>query len=288
MPTPDATMHTEHDDFAPMEAWDAIASGYDEYVAPGEAGFAAAALRLVGLRPGERLLDVAAGPGGLSLPAARLGARVLATDWSPSMVARFAARADAEGLAGVEGRVMDAHALELDDDSFDVTASQFGVMLVPDQAAALREMVRVTRPGGRVLLVAYGPPEEFEALQFFVAALQSVVADFEGLPDDPPPLEFQVSEPRVLHQRLTEAGLREVHVDTSLREVVRFATGEECWRWMLNSNPVVGMILADVTEGDQAAVREVLHGMVRERAGSSPSAALTAALNVGIGWKQPS
>ena len=55
---------------------------------------------------------------------------------------------------------MDAHALELDDDSFDLTGSQFGVMLVPDQPIALREMVRVTKPGGRVLLIAYGPPAE--------------------------------------------------------------------------------------------------------------------------------
>ena len=51
-----------------------------------------------------------------------------------------------------------AHALELDDDSFDLTGSQFGVMLVPDQPLALREMVRVTKPGGRVLLIAYGSP----------------------------------------------------------------------------------------------------------------------------------
>ncbi len=285
MTTHDTTT-TDHDEAAPMEAWDAIAAGYDEHVAPGEAGFATEALRMAGLRAGEPFLDVAAGPGGLSLPAARLGARVLATDWSPSMVERFTARAQSEGLSEAEGRVMDAHALELGDDGFDLTASQFGVMLVPDQAVALREMVRVTRPGGRVLLVAYGPPAQFEALQFFLAALQSVVADFDGLPEDPPPLEFQVSNPQVLRQRLADAGLSRVRVDTSLREVVHFASGDDCWRWMLSSNPVVDLVLSDVTAEDQAAVRDVLHGMVRERAGGSATAALTAPLNVGIGWKQ--
>ena len=77
---------------APREAWDAIAEGYDRYVVPQEADLANEALGLVGLRPGERFLDVAAGPGGLALPAARLGARVLATDWSAAMIARFEAR----------------------------------------------------------------------------------------------------------------------------------------------------------------------------------------------------
>src|SRR6185503_14857855 len=112
-------------------------------------------------------LDVAAGPGGLSLPAARLGAKVVATDWSPAMIARLEARAREEGLADVSGRVMDCHALEIDDETFDLTGSQFGVMLVPDQPLALREMARVTRPGGRVLVIAYGQPAELEFLGFF-------------------------------------------------------------------------------------------------------------------------
>src|SRR5215217_5708142 len=162
---------TREAEVAPPEAWDAIAGGYDEFVAPGESPFANAGLRLASLTSGQRFLDVAAGTGGLSLPAARLGARVLATDWSPAMISRFEARVREDGLRDAEGRVMDCHALALPDDSFDLTGSQFGVMLVPDQPRALREMVRVTRPGGRVLVIAYGSPAELEFLQFFVSAL---------------------------------------------------------------------------------------------------------------------
>ena len=55
--------------------------------------------------------------------------------------------------------------------------------VVPDQPKAIREMVRVTKPGGRVLLIA------------FIDALRGVNPDFEGLPSDPPPLEFQISDP---------------------------------------------------------------------------------------------
>jgi Methyltransferase domain len=82
---------------------------------------------------------------------------ILAVDWSPKMIEHFNAPARAEGL-DAEGRVMDCHALDLPDDTYDVTGSQFGVMLVPDQPQALREMVRVTKPGGRVPLIAYGNP----------------------------------------------------------------------------------------------------------------------------------
>lgn len=270
---------------APPEAWDAIAAAYDEFVAPGEASFANEGLRLAGLRPGQRFLDVAAGPGGLSLPAARLGAKVLATDWSAAMIERFELRVREEGLSEAEGRVMDAHALEIGDDTFDVTGSQFGVMLVPDQPQALREMVRVTRPGGRVLLIAYGPPAEFEALQFFLAALQAVVPDFEGLPDDPPPLEFQVADPEVLRRRLTGAGLKDVTVDTTHEEIVEFRSEHDLWNWTMGSNPICGIVVGDLTDEQQATVRQVLDGMLRERSGGNGPAVLTAPLNIGVGTK---
>jgi ubiquinone/menaquinone biosynthesis C-methylase UbiE len=281
----DAETTAPQHEVAPPEAWDAIAAGYDEFVAPGEEPFARAGLEFAGLKAGDRFLDVAAGPGGLSLPAARLGASVLATDWSPAMIDRFNARVRDEGLTDVEARVMDAHALDIEDDSFDVTGSQFGVMLVPDQAVALREMVRVTRPGGRVLLIAYGPPAEFEALQYFIAALRAVVPDFEGLPDDPPPLEFQVADPDVLRQRLTDAGLRDVTVDTTHHERLDIAAGQQLWDWMVNSNPIAGMIVGDLTADQQTTVRQILDGLLRERSGGGSPAVLTAPLNIGVGTK---
>ena len=276
---------TREEEVAPPEAWDEIAAGYDEFVAPGEAPFATAGLQLAGLKSGERFLDVAAGPGGLSLPAARLGAKVLATDWSPAMIERFEARIRDEGLSYAEGRVMDAHDLKIEDDTFDVTGSQFGVMRVPDQPLALGEMVRVTKPGGRVLLIAYGSPDDFETLQVFIAAMQAVIPDFEGLPDDPPPLDFQVADPEVMRQRLTDAGLKNVVVDTTHEERVEFGSGQQLWDWVLNSNPIAGMIVGDLMPGQQATVRQVLDRMIRERSDGHGPAVLTAPLNIGVGQK---
>jgi ubiquinone/menaquinone biosynthesis C-methylase UbiE len=269
---------------APPEAWDAIAEGYDRYVAPQEVDLATEALRLVGLEPGQRFLDVAAGTGGLSLPAARLGAQVLATDWSPAMIERFEERVREEGLGNAAGRVMDCHTLELPYDHFDVTGSQFGVMLVPEQPRALREMVRVTRPRGRVLVIAYGSPAKLEFLQIFISALKAVAPEFPGLPDDPPPLEFQVADPDVLRRRLTDAGLQDVRVERTA-ERPTFLSGQEMWDWVLYGNPIPGMLVADLTESQQARLRQVLDGMLRERAGANRRAVLTNAVNIGIGTK---
>src|SRR5690348_5724132 len=111
---------------------------------------------------------------------------------------------EALDLDNVAARVMDGHALELEDNAFDVSGSQFGVMLFPNPPRALEEMVRVTKPGGQVLLIVYGPPAQVEFLGFFLGAAQAVLPGFEGLPANPPPLEFQVSDPEKLRGMLRE------------------------------------------------------------------------------------
>jgi ubiquinone/menaquinone biosynthesis C-methylase UbiE len=270
---------------APKEAWDDIAASYDRFVAPGEARLATQALTLARLRPGDRFLDVAAGTGGLSLPAAWLGAKVVATDFAPKMVECFEKRAREQGLSDAVGRVMDCHALDFPDATFDVTGSQFGVMLVPDQIRALREMVRVTKPAGRVLIVAYGSPAEFEALQCFISALKRVLPSFEGLPEDAPPLEFQVADPEVLRQRLTDAGLWEVTVDTAHHETIQPATGQELWDWCLGGNPIPSMLVAELSSEQKAQVVSALDDMVRARS-SAGNATFSAPLNIGVGTKR--
>lgn len=132
-------------------------------------------------------------------------------------------------------------------------------------------------------MIAYGSPAAFEALQLFIAALQVVAHDVEGLPDDPPPLEFQLADPEVMRRRLTDAGLTDVTVDTTHRERIEMRSGRELWNWMLSSNPIAGMIVGDLTADQRAAVREVLDGMVRDRSGGTGPAVLTAPLTIGVG-----
>jgi SAM-dependent methyltransferase len=158
-------------------------------------------------------------------------------------------------------------------------------MLVPDQQRALREMARVTKPGGRVLMIAYGAPSEFETLQVFIGALRAVSPGFPGLPDDPPPLVFQVSDPDVLLRRLADAGLEDVRVERTA-ERPRFASGQEMWDWMLYGNPIVGMVVADLDDDERARLRQILDGMLRERAGADGRTVLSNAVNIGIGTKQ--
>lgn len=267
-------------------AWDDIAVGYDRTNTPSQMSLAHESLRRAGLENDMRFLDVAAGSGALSIPAAQMGARVLATDLSPAMLDLLEARAAGEGL-DIETRVMDGHNLDFDDGRFDVTGSQFGVMLFPDLPQALSEMVRVVKPGGRVLVSGYGDPNQIEFLGFFVHAVQSVRPDFNGPPSDPPPLEFQLADPDVFANELSRAGLEDVEVET-VKETTRFRSGEELFDWVINSNPIVGAMLRDLdlSDDEQGTIRETLGKMVRKRAGHDETAVLTNPVNVGIGVRR--
>jgi ubiquinone/menaquinone biosynthesis C-methylase UbiE len=217
---------TSQDKEETQAAWDKIAPGYDETNTPTQMWLGNEGLRRAELRAGMRFLDVAAGSGALSIPAARLGAQVLATDQSPVMLELLNARARQEGL-NIETRVMDGHALELDDNSFDMVGSQFGVMLFPDMPKGISEMARVVKPGGRVLMNVYGDPHKIEFFGFFVAAIQSVRPNFNGPPMDPPPLPFQLQDPQRLRRELASVGLKDIKVET-ITETTEFQTGRSC------------------------------------------------------------
>jgi SAM-dependent methyltransferase len=243
-------------------------------------------LRHAGIRPGMRFLDVAAGSGALSIPAARLGAHVTAVDQSAVMLELLAARAQTEGLK-VAIQVMDGHELRFDDDTFDAAGSQFGVMLFPDMPRGIREMVRVVKPAGRVLMSVYGDPHRIDFLGFFVRAVQAVRPDFDGPPADPPPLPFQLQDPRRLRDELAAAGLHDVQVET-IQESTTFRSGRELWEWIVWSNPIVESILGELRlrDDERARIENAIGELVRERAGSGDAAVLTNPINIGVGTVQ--
>lgn len=269
-----------------VDAWDRIAPGYDRTNTPTQMWLGQQGLRRADLRAGLRFLDVAAGSGALSIPAARLGAQVLAVDQSAAMLELLQARARSEGLE-IRTRVMDGHALELDDQSFDVAGSQFGVMLFPDMPKGVREMARVVVPGGRVLVTAYGDPHQIDFLAFFVRAVRAVRPDFDGPPPEPPPLPFQLQDPGRLRAALVECSLDDVRVDT-ISETTEFRTGDELWDWIVWSNPIVESLLGElgVTQAERAVIRRTMAGLVSERAGGEQTARLTNPVNIGVGRKR--
>ncbi|HKI42289.1 MAG TPA: class I SAM-dependent methyltransferase [Mycobacterium sp.] len=109
-----------------------------------------------GIGPGVRVLDVAAGSGNISLPAAKTGATVVSTDLTPELLQRSQARAAAQGLT-LDYQEANAHALPFGDGEFDTVISAIGVQFAPEHRRAASELVRVCRPGGMIGVISWTP-----------------------------------------------------------------------------------------------------------------------------------
>jgi SAM-dependent methyltransferase len=205
------TEATQNDQSAHPPSWDARVADYEADAEPLTRYFAEAALALAGgVVPGERVLDVAAGTGALTLVAARVGARVLGIDFLPGMIARLSARLLEECHADCEARVMDGQALELPDGSFDAAFSIFGVMLFPDWRRGLAELARVTRHGGRVIVAVWASDFGGGPTPVFMEASRRAFPDVSI----PPPSAgmSHLKDPLTLTEELRAVGLSDVKV----------------------------------------------------------------------------
>src|SRR5215211_2277887 len=205
--------------------WAAVAGAWGEHAEYADARGAERTERMLAiaaLRAGDRVLELACGPGGLGLAAARRVAphgEVVLSDVVEEMTAIAAARARALALPNVSTRVLDLERIAQPDRAYDVVLCREGLMFALDPARAAREIRRVLRPGGRVALAVWGPRPHNPWLGVVLDAVSAQL----GAPVPPPgiPGPFALDDPDRLGHLLTGAGMADVAVSelpTPLRD----------------------------------------------------------------------
>jgi SAM-dependent methyltransferase len=243
--------------------WVAVAGGWArhaDYVDARGAGVTEAMLAATHPRPGERVLELACGPGGPGLAAASLvspGGEVVLSDVVPEMTAIAAARIDALGIGNASTLELDLEHIDQPDASYDVALCREGLMLVPDPARAAGEIRRVLRPGGRVAIAVWGPRERNPWLGLVLDAVSAQV----GKPFPPPgvPHPFSLSDAARLEAMLLGAGLASVEI----RELPTPARAASFEVWLTQTLALAGP-LAKLVGAMPDVAREALNARLRE------------------------
>ena len=158
--------------------------GEYEHTARELAPVAARVVEALGPLTGARVLDLGCGTGNAALEASRRGAKVVAVDPAARLVEVGRARAAGEGLS-VEFRVGAAEAIPAPDASADVVVSVFAVIFAPDADAAVREMLRVVAPGGRIVLTTWTPRGAIAEAGALLRSTMAPPAVAPGAPEGP-------------------------------------------------------------------------------------------------------
>jgi SAM-dependent methyltransferase len=209
---------------------------------------------MAGMVAGHQVLDVAAGAGEQTLLAARrVGpkGRVLATDISSNILEFAEQSARSARLANVETRVMDGENLDLPENTFDVVASRVGLIYFPNQQKALRGMLRVLKPGGKIAAIVYSTPDK----NGFFSVPISIIRRRANLPPPAPgqPGPFSLGADGVLKLAYENAGFRDVKTKT-LAAPLRMASASECVRFEKESFGALHQMLAALSESDREYV----------------------------------
>lgn len=186
------------------------------------------------IHSGMRVLDLASGSGDPAITFAQIvgpTGQVTATDFNPEMLSVAEANAKAAGANNMIFEHADAHRLRFDDESFDRVTCRFGVMYFGDHVQALREMRRVLKPGGRVVLIANGPFNQ-PFIENTLGVLMKHVDMPPGNPDAPDPFRF--SPEGFMYEALQSAGFLEIREEHGAPELIWPRSPMDLWQWFVD------------------------------------------------------
>ena len=214
-------------------------------------------LKRVAAQAGDTVLELAAGGGDTGLQAAAgLGeaGRLISTDFSPEMV-EAARKRGAELGVNAEFRVMDAHDLDLQDNSVDRVICRFGYMLMADPAEALSETRRVLRPDGRLVLAVWGPPDRNPWAA--IGAMTLVQRGHMPPPDPSAPGVFYLGDQSRLRSLLEGAGFADIEI-AEIPVSFRFADVDDYVSMMSDTAGPIAMVIRDLSDGELEAIKTQL------------------------------
>lgn len=234
------------------EPWDLVSSGYVEVGWDYFQFFSKAALELVELNAQSRVLDVACGPGCMTLLLAAQAGEVEAVDFSPAMLRILEQKRQALEYQNIKIRLQDAQNLPMEDDRFDAAFSMFGLMFFPDRMRGHSEMRRTLKRGGRAVVSSWAPLLQSSGMQAVFGALRAINKE---MPDPTEEVE-SLENPDYFREELGRAGYVDVEIHPAVQEV-DYPNAALYWDAMVRGNAPL-LVMKRNTPPDQWAEKSAI------------------------------
>lgn len=258
-------------------AWNLVAPAYAAELLPMFETYARVALRLAAPPPRGRLVDVACGPGTLSLLAAHAGHPVDAVDFSPEMIAQLEARCAG---ADVTPHVADGQALPFADATFAAGFSMFGLMFFPDRARGFAELRRVLAPGARAVVSSWPPIEGIAPLAAMFGAIREELGKLAGAPP-PAQATFPLTTEEDCRREMG-AAFRDVAVH-QVSHVESYPSATAFWQHITRTMAPIVLLRRNLPDERWQAVSAAASAAIADAVGEGPgTVTMTAWLSVGV------
>ena len=221
-------------------------------------------LEMAGISEGDRVLDIAAGAGEQSITTAKKvgpSGFVLATDISSNILEYAKQMARKEGVNNIETKVMDGENLELEDEKFDAVISRVGLIYFPNQQKALKEMLRVLKPGGKMAAIVYSTPDKNKFFSLPVSIIRSRANLPAPLPGQPGP--FSLGAEGIIEEAFTKAGFKNVRSER-VNSPLRMPGAKDCVQFEKESFGALHQMMSGLNENEKESVWNEIHTALKE------------------------
>lgn len=261
------------------EPWTLVAEGYVTDTKPLFRKYCEKAIELSGLSDQDKVLDVACGPGTLSLLLQTDASEIHSIDFSQGMLDCFNRELEQQGITNITTYLMDGQNLEFGDNEFDRAFSIFGLMFFPDRMKGFKELYRTLRPGSRAVVTSWAPITESPGMQLMFAAMG------KAFPKKPESNEkiLNLEDPENFKKEMIDAGFSNVSI-TPFDGYWQVESVEEFLDSIVRGSAPLVMMRNKLGEETWAAKREIMLDYLNNEISELP-ASLSSRAFIGVGSK---
>lgn len=246
--------------------WDLVAEGYSDITMKLFQQYAKDALEFAGINSRSHVLDVACGPGTLTLDAAKIAHKVTGVDFSEAMINILQNTIDTGSISNINAQCCDGQALPFDDETYDAAFSMFGLMFFPDRMRGFREIYRTLKPGGKTVISSWAPTQDSPVMMAVFGALRAINPEIPEPQTDIDSLE----NPDVFEAELKQAGFNEVAIKR-VSKSMSADSAEAFWQDMTKGSAPIVMMKKDIPEDVWQAKSQIAIAYIEENYGDQLS-----------------